>query len=242
VKYSLPQEGKETMTATILVIEDDQNLVRMLDVSLGRQDYRIVPVHDGVEGLQMLKKELPDLVLLDILMPRMDGWETCRRIRELSNVPIIILTAVQGDDNLNRGLKLGADDYVVKPFSIVELRARIAAAIRRYRGSPSSNALMRIDKDLFVDLPRRSLVVKGQYVRLSATEFRLLSCFLDNPGRVLSHQSLLTQVWGWECADETQYLKAYIYTLRKKIEPCPGSPRYILTERGLGYRFEPFKR
>jgi two-component system KDP operon response regulator KdpE len=224
--------------ATILVIEDDPDLVRLLCSSLEREGYRMLYAHDGVEGLRILKKELPDLVLLDLLLPRMDGWETCRQIRESSTVPIIMLTAMGGEENLARGLGLGADDYVTKPFSPIELRARIRAALRRYKYPLSGDSMVRIDDHLSVDPTRCCLVVKGQYVDLSATEYRLLACFLDNPGRILSHQSLLTQVWGWECADETQYLKAYIYNLRKKMEPCPESPRYIVTERGLGYRFE----
>lgn len=227
------------MSVTILVIDDDPDLAELLQASLRADGYRVLWAWDGVEGLLCLQKEHPDLILLDLMLPRMDGWETCQQIRERSNIPVIMLTAITGESNLLQGLDLGADDYIVKPFSILELKARIRSALRRYRYPLPGDSVVRIDDHLAVDQTRCCLVVEGQYVELSPTEYKLLQCFLHNPGRILTHQALLTQVWGWEYAEETQYLKSYIYNLRKKMEKSRQSPRYILTERGLGYRFLP---
>jgi two-component system KDP operon response regulator KdpE len=227
---SIPQrQGGSIMEPTILVIEDEQNLVEMLRMQLERAKYQVLTAYDGVQGLQVFLRHHPDLVLLDLMMPRMNGWETCRRIRELSDVPIILLTALAGDLNIVRGLENGADDYVAKPFSSAELLARVRASLRRYRRQFTSDVLVRIDDFLSVDRAA---------VDLSPTEFKLLTCFLDNAGRVLTHQSLLTQVWGWEYVEQTDYLKVYIHNIRKKIEKDAKRPSYILTERGLGYRFE----
>ena len=226
------------MEPTILVIEDEQNLVELLRMKLEAEGYRVLVAYDGVQGLQVLLAQPPDLVLLDIMMGRMNGWETCRRIRELSDVPIILLSALSGDSNVVRGLENGADDYVAKPFSFAELLARIRASLRRYERHTTSASEVIVDDRLIVDLARYRAIVDGKEVNLSATEFKLLACFLENAGRVLTHQSLLTQVWGWEYADQTDYLKVYIHSLRKKIEQDTRRPSYILTERGLGYRFE----
>jgi two-component system, OmpR family, KDP operon response regulator KdpE len=187
----------------------------------------------------LCEQERPDVVLLAILLPRMDGWETCRRIREISDVPIIIVSHCGSDLDKARGLALGADDYVGKPYSQVELIARIRAVLRRSRHAIVRDDLICIDNWLSVDRARRQALLDGQPCALSALEYRLLLCFIENAGRTLTHQSLLTQVWGWEFADETDYLKAYVYALRQKIEPDPRHPRYILTVRGTGYRFQP---
>jgi two-component system KDP operon response regulator KdpE len=191
-----------------------------------------------VEGLRILQQEHPNLVVLDVMMPRMNGWETCKRIRQYSDVPIIMLTALGQELDKVRGLEMGADDYVTKPFSLAELVARVRAALRRGKQPLAANVTVQIDDRLIVDRAQRQVVVNGQKTELSPTEFRILDCFLDNLGRILTHQSLLTQVWGWEYLDETDYLKVYIHHLRKKIEENPSKPRYIVTERGLGYRFQ----
>lgn len=226
------------MNTKILIVEDEEDLVRLLRFKLESEGYQILAACDGVQGLQIIQKHHPQLVLLDLMMPRMNGWETCRRIRELSDVPIIVLTAVGGELNVVRGLELGADDYITKPFSLVELMARVRAALRRYKYPITENCMTQVDERLQVDGKRCQAVVDGETVTLSPKEFKLLSCFLDNAGRVLTHQSLLTQVWGWEYAEETDYLKVYVHHLRKKIEEDPRRPSYILTERGLGYRFQ----
>jgi DNA-binding response OmpR family regulator len=232
--------GSEEMglKTKILVIEDEEDVVRLLCHRLQQEGYKVLSARDGVEGLQVLKDQHPNLVLLDVMLPRMSGWETCRRIREYSDAPIIMLTALGADGDKVRGLELGADDYVTKPFSLSELIARVRAALRRSNYPYTENLLVRVDERLIIDRARCLAIVDDQRVELSPTEYRILSCFLDNAGRVLTHQSLLTQVWGWEYADETDYLKVYIHHLRKKIERDPRQPSYILTERGLGYRFQ----
>jgi two-component system KDP operon response regulator KdpE len=225
-------------TTKILIIEDQEEVVQLLRHQLQREGYHVLSACDGVEGLRVLQEQHPHLVLLDLMLPRMNGWETCRRIRECSDVPIIMLTAMGTEHDKVRGLELGADDYVAKPFSPAELIARVRAALRRYGYPLTENCMVRIDNRLVIDHARCRVVIDGQEVELSPTEYRILNCFLDYPDRVLTHQSLLTQVWGWEYADETNYLKVYIHHLRKKIEKDPQEPSYILTERGLGYRFQ----
>jgi len=226
------------LNTKILVIEDDEQLVELLRQKLEQEGYQVLSARDGVEGLRILYEQRPHLILLDLMIPRMNGWETCGRIREYSDIPIIMLTALESVEDKVHGLELGADNYVTKPVSLKELVARVRAALRRY-GYPSAESLMaKVDDHLLVDRARRRVATNGQWKELSPTEYRILNCFLDNPGRILTHQSLLTQVWGWEYAEQTHYLKVYIHHLRKKIEPNPQKPRYILTERGLGYRFQ----
>ena len=227
-----------TSQAKILVIEDEEDVVRLLRFRLEQEGYEVLSACNGVEGLRVLQQENPSLVVLDVMMPRMNGWETCKRIRQYSDVPIIMLTALGQETDKVRGLELGADDYVTKPFSLAELVARVRAALRRGAQPLAANVTVQIDERLMVDRAKRQVVVNGQKTELSPTEFRILDCFLDNLGRILTHQSLLTQVWGWEYLDETDYLKVYIHHLRKKIEENPSKPRYIVTERGLGYRFQ----
>lgn len=222
----------------ILLIEDEEDVVVLLRYRFEQEGYEVLSAANGVEGLRILQQEHPHLVLLDVMMPRMNGWETCKRIRQYSDVPIIMLTALWEETDKVRGLEMGADDFVTKPFSLAELIARVRAALRRGRQPLAENATVQIDERLIVDRAQRQVVVNGQKTELSPTEFRILDCFLDNQGRILTHQSLLTQVWGWEYLDETDYLKVYIHHLRKKIEENPGKPSYIVTERGLGYRFQ----
>ena len=227
-----------TSSAKILLIEDEEDVVVLLRFRFEQEGYEVLSAANGVEGLRILQQEHPHLVLLDVMMPRMNGWETCKRIRQYSDVPIIMLTALGQETDKVRGLEMGADDFVTKPFSLAELIARVRAALRRGRQPLSENVTVQIDERLTVDRSQRQVVVDGQKTELSPTEFRILDCFLDNQGRILTHQSLLTQVWGWEYLDETDYLKVYIHHLRKKIEENPGKPSYIVTERGLGYRFQ----
>jgi two-component system, OmpR family, KDP operon response regulator KdpE len=221
----------------ILIIEDEADLIYILRHKLEREGYAVFSAQDGGRGLQMLISERPDLVLLDVLLPMMDGWETCRRIRQVSDVPIILITCLSDERDKVRGLELGADDYITKPFGLMELVARVRAVLRRRDYALTHNAVVNVDNRLTVDRQRRQAFVEGQPVSLSPIEYRILTCFLDNVDRVVTHQSLLTQVWGWEYVDETDYLKVHIHNLRKKIEEEPGDPVYIVTERGLGYRF-----
>jgi len=227
-----------TSKAKILVIEDEEEITRLLEFRFQQEGYDVLAAKNGVDGLRILQQEHPDLVMLDVMMPRMNGWETCKRIRQYSDVPVIMLTALGQEADKVRGLELGADDFVTKPFSLAELVARVRAALRRGKQPLATNGTVRIDERLAVDRARQQVIVDGQKIELSPTEFRVLDCFLDNTGRILTHQSLLTQVWGWEYLDETDYLKVYIHHLRKKIEEDPAKPCYIVTERGLGYRFQ----
>ena len=226
------------MTNKILVIEDEESLAELLQLVLQGEGYQVFSAKDGVEGLQILWDQSPDLVLLDVMMPRMNGWEACRRIREYSDIPIIMLTAMGSEQDKVRGLELGADDYLTKPFSMAELVARVRSALRHQAYPTAKNGVLRIDERLTIDRVRCQVIVDGERQELSATEYRILSCLLDNAGRVVTHQSLLTQVWGWEYAEETNYVKVYIHHLRQKIERDPRNPTYIVTERGLGYRFQ----
>jgi len=222
---------------TILLVEDDENLSYLIQEFLFAAKFEVVLAHDGCDGLDKFREHHPDLVILDVRMPRMDGLEACRRIRQTSDVPIIMLTCLAGELDKVRGLELGADDYVTKPFSKLEFMARVWAALRRGNRLPRPSSVTHVDDRLSVDSLAGKVWLDAKLVDLSPTEFRLLNCLLDNSGRISTHQSLLTKVWGWEYMDEVSYLKVHVCHLRKKIEPEPQQPRYILTERGLGYRF-----
>ncbi len=228
------------MSQTILVIDDDKDLTLMLKAQLERSDYQVVVASSGQEGLQKAYQTRPDLIILDVMMPGMDGWEVCRRLRELSNVPIIMLTARSLKGDVVRGLEIGADDYLTKPFSAAELDARIQAVLRRsaaQNGSPSSRTSFYTNGHLTIDFDRRIVTVRGERVEFTPTEFKLLTTLVRNEGRVLPHRYLLTEVWGPEYADEVDYVKLYIRYLRLKIEDDPSDPVYIQTEWGIGYRF-----
>jgi two-component system, OmpR family, KDP operon response regulator KdpE len=222
----------------ILIVEDEVDLVYLLTRKLEEEGYEVFAAQDGLDGLQLTRKHNPHLILLDLMMPRMDGWETCRSLRKITNAPVLILTALDSDANKIRGLDLGADDYVTKPFSLNELLARIRALLRRSDSAAPRDGIVQVDDRVAFDRRIFQLLVNGEPVPLSPKECGLLTCFLDNIGRVLTHQYLLTQVWGWEYTGEVNYLKVYIHNLRKKLEVDPSRPRYLLTERGLGYRFE----
>jgi two-component system KDP operon response regulator KdpE len=228
------------MNQKILVIDDDKDLAELLKTQLERMDYQVVTAANGREGLKKSYQVRPDLVILDIMMPGMDGWETCNRLRELSNVPIIMLTARNMKGDVVRGLENGADDYLTKPFSSAELGARIQAVLRRSNASNGSNksrASFYSNGYLSIDAEKRIVTVRGRRVDLTPTEFKLLSCMVRNEGRVLPHRYLLTEVWGPEYADEVDYVKLYIRYLRLKLEEDPSNPIYIQTEWGVGYRF-----
>lgn len=222
----------------LLLIEDDSNLVEALKLYLTTAGYDIATANDGREGLQKLFVERPDLVLLDIMMPKLDGWGVCSRIREVSNVPVIMLTARGQEEDKVRGLQMGADDYVSKPFSLRELEARIASVLRRSRLHVSGqDRVLYADDELVIDSERWEVSRGGQPVELTATERRLLFLLAENMGRVLPVSRILEGVWGQEYVNEVDYVKLYIWRLRQKIEPNPSKPTYIRTEHGVGYRF-----
>jgi len=224
--------------AKLLVIDDDTTLVNALEMYLTREGYEVHRAPNGAEGLKAFYSLRPDLVVLDVMMPQMDGWETCRRIRELSTVPIIMLTAKGQEADRVMGLKLGADDYVPKPFSLKELVARIEAILRRTRRAEGlgNHGVLYVSDDLVIDSERWEVRRHGEPVDLTSTELRLLFCLAENAGHVLSHRQILEQVWGSEYLDNVDYTKLYVWRLRQKLEDDPSSPRLILTERGIGYR------
>lgn len=226
------------MPAKILVIEDDPPIASLIQLQLENRGFQVQLAYDGAEGLRHAYAWQPDLVVLDIMMPDMDGWTVCERLRELSDVPIIFVTAVGKETDIVRGLEMGADDYLVKPFSPRELVARIEAVLRRSvrRGGISIEARTYENGPLSVNLENRQVKLNNTPVDLTPIEFKLLSTFIRNEDKVLTHRFLLSQVWGPAYEDERQYLKLYVWYLRQKIEEDPTDPQLILTERGVGYR------
>ena len=223
----------------VLMIDDDVEVASLVKVWLEKHDYEVIVATDGLSGLRQLYKTHPDLVILDVAMPRLDGWEVCRRIRELDDVPIIMLTARTEMTCRVRGFDLGADDYITKPFELPELLARIRAILRRAQVLRADDEDSHVFSygDLTVDLEAHQVTVAGRPVELSPTEFRLLAFLIQNRGRVVSHSQILSNVWGPEYRDQIAYVKLYIRYLREKVEADPSNPQLITTERGFGYRF-----
>jgi DNA-binding response OmpR family regulator len=223
----------------VLVVDDDPLMVRLVRTHLDRAGYRVLAAASGREALDVAVAELPDLVVLDLMLPEPDGYEVCRRLREFSLVPVIMLTARGEQADKLRGFEVGADDYLTKPFSPQELVARVQAVLRRSQqaAAPTSPPVVRCG-DLEIDLLRRRVTVRGEPVRLTATEFRLLEQLAANAGKVLSHTELLTEVWGPEYRDDRAYLWAYVRHLRRKLEADPERPSLIRSEPGFGYVLE----
>ncbi len=223
----------------ILVIDDDVNLGQAIKLTFARGGAEVFTAVDGRDGLRQFYEHRPDLVILDVRMPDIDGWETCRQIRLLSNVPVIMLTTMDKDEDVLRGFDYGADDFVTKPFSREVLLARARAVLRRVELlSEGDDHSIYNDDYLNIDLHKRRVLVNGQQIQLTATEFRLLSYLMQNAGQILTYQNILDKVWGWEYQDSIDYVHVYISHLRRKLEADPRSPHYVLTERGVGYRFE----
>lgn len=224
------------MAEKVLVVEDDNSIATLTRLQLESKGYQVTVAYNGTDGLRLAYSWQPDLVILDIMMPDMDGWTVCQRLREMSDVPIIFVTAVGQERNIVRGLQLGADDYIVKPFSTKELQARIEAVLRRRGREPNEMPQHYLNNWLSVDMETRQVKVDGNLVELSPIEFRLLTTLIRNEGKVLTHQFLLEQVWGPTYKDERHYLKLYIWYLRQKLEKDPNHPALFITERGVGYR------
>lgn len=222
----------------ILVVDDDPTLLRFLQDFLREEKYSVIAAPNGNEALRLAYREHPDLVVLDVMMPGMDGWEVTARLREMSDVPIILLTAKSSEADKLRGFGLGVDDYLTKPFSFAELNARIQAVLNRARHKPLSERNLLQIGDLEVDLDRRELRRGGQPVALTPTEFRLMEVLARNAGKAVAETELVREVWGAYRQENTTTVRRYIFLLRKKIEPQPDEPRYILTVRGYGYRLE----
>ncbi len=227
----------------ILVVDDERRMVGFIRLNLEQDGFEVIEAYNGNEALERLRDSLPDLILLDVMMPDIDGFEVLRMIREISQVPVIMLTAKGEEDDKVKGLELGADDYITKPFSPRELVSRVKAVLRR--GSTfeeDEEGIIEVDDRLKIYFGRREVWVEDELVKLRPTEYRLLYHLVQNAGWVLTHDQILTKVWGYEYRDEPHYVRLYINYLRKKIEKDPSNPEYILTERGVGYRFVDYKR
>ena len=225
----------------VLIIDDDPAFARLVEQVLTHTGYDVLKASSGQEALRLLFTQRPDLVLLDVAMPGMDGWQTCSRIRDVSDIPIVMLTGKRkAEGDIVRGLEYGADDYLIKPVRTKELVARVRAILRRAELPPYPEAKKGIiysDDFLTVDVVERRVMVNGERVKLTPTEFRLLALLLENANRVLTHRQLLEKVWGWEYIDDLDHVRIYIWHLRQKIESNPAQPRYIVTEPGVGYYF-----
>ena len=227
-----------TLVKRILIAEDEVALRDFVSRNLRASGYEVLEASNGLETLALWERENPHLLILDIMMPRMDGFEVCRRVRESSSVPIIVLTALDAQNDKVTALDLGADDYLTKPFGVEELLARVRAVLRRtqWGAIPLTGGIKRFG-DLEIDLEGHIIRLLGMEVRLSPIEFGLLQQLVTNAGKVLTHRMLLQRVWGPEYGGEAEYLRVYINRLRQKLEPDPANPRYFLTEPGIGYRF-----
>lgn len=233
----IPRDAKR-----ILVVDDETRMIGFIRMNLELEGYHVLEAHTGLEALEIIRTQLPDLVLLDVMMPQLDGFETLRMLREFSSIPVIMLTAKGEEDDKVYGLELGADDYVTKPFGSRELSSRVRAVLRRAEMPSTSpeQAVLKVDERLSVDFNRREVIVAGEHIKLRPTEYRLLYHLIENAGWTVPHEQLLAKVWGYEYRDETHYVRLYVNYLREKIEEDPSNPRYILTERGVGYRFMDF--
>jgi len=226
----------------ILVVDDEERMVRFIRMNLEHDGFQVMEALNGKQAIDKLR-DTPDLVLLDVMMPDIDGFEVLETIRGVSSVPVIMLTAKGEEDDRVRGLELGADDYITKPFSPRELVSRVKAVLRRTEGATGSmHGLIEVDDRLKIDFDRREIWLEGKLVKLRPTEYRLLFHLVQNAGWVVSHDQLLQKVWGYEYRDEPHYVRLYINYLRQKLEKDPSDPKYILTERGVGYRFVDFRR
>jgi DNA-binding response OmpR family regulator len=227
------------MGQKILSIDDEPMIVESVSYNLKQEGYETLAAQDGETGLELALAEAPDLILLDLMLPGLNGMEVCRRIRKTSEIPIIMLTAKEGEIDRILGLELGADDYVVKPFSMRELLARIKSVLKRFGAGPKAVESPNLTSgDLVIDLLGHEVAVKGQNIDLSSKEFDLLRILANHPGQVLSREQLLNLVWGNDFYGDNRTVDVHIRWLREKIEKDPGDPKYILTVRGVGYKFK----
>jgi two-component system KDP operon response regulator KdpE len=225
------------MPEKILVIDDEETTVQLIAILLERRGYEVVKAYKAEDGLRRAYRNQPDLVLLDIMMPDMDGWEVCKRLREMSDVPIIFLTARGETRDVVRGLEMGADDYIIKPYDNEELVARVRAHLRRSPRPNMSEEMVFNNGDFRINFMNREVRVRNEIKHLTPKEFNLLGVLVRNAGRVVTRTELVTEAWGEEYSDAIDSLKLYIHYLRQKLESNPERPEYILTLRGVGYRF-----
>ncbi len=224
-----------TKKPVILVVDDEPQILRVMRASLPPRGYEVVTARSGQEALDRIRKEMPNLIILDLVMPEMSGLEVCRQVREFSSIPILVLSAKGSEHDKVTALDFGADDYITKPFSMDELLARVRAILRRIPAAEDSSVLTA--DELTIELDTRRVMVASQEVKLTPKEFDVLKYLVQNAGKVVTHRTLLRAVWGWSSSEQTEYLRVTINQLRRKIEPDPQNPRYILTEPWVGYRF-----
>jgi two-component system OmpR family response regulator len=223
--------------AKVVLIDDDPSLHILLGQYLEQEGYTVFHAQDGQQGLRLIFEERVDIAVLDIMMPNMDGWTMLERIREMSEMPVILLTALNGEPEKLRGFRLGSDDYVTKPFSFAELAARIGTVLKRSGNQTDKPKVLTVG-ELMLDPTHHRVTLSGQTIELTPTEFRLLEALMSQPGRVFTKVQLVRLVWGDEYADEVSYIRNYIWHLRGKLEPDPDTPNYIQTVSGIGYKIE----
>jgi len=220
----------------VLVVDDEPQILRVMRASLPIRGYEVLTASTAAEALNQVSRQVPDLVILDLAMPEMSGLEVCRRVREFSSVPIIVLSAKGSESDKVAALDLGADDYVTKPFGMDELLARVRAVLRRLS---ATNDRVLVVGDVTIDIDEHRVVVGGKEIRLTPKEFDVFKYLVNNAGKVVTHRALLQTVWGWESTDQTEYLRVFINQLRRKIEVDASHPHYLITEPWVGYRFVP---
>jgi DNA-binding response OmpR family regulator len=239
----IPSSLEPSAPRLLLIVDDEARMRRFIRMNMELEGYQVIEAENGLKALDQIRQHTPELVIMDVMMPEMDGFETLKLLREISTVPVILLTVKSDEEDKIQGLGLGADDYITKPFSPRELISRVTAVLRRAEWpAPTPRTVLRIDDRLSVDFNRHQVIVEGERIDLRPTEYRLLNHLIQNAGWVVPHDTLLAKVWGYEYREETHYLRLYINYLRKKIERDPAKPDYILTERGVGYRFVDFKQ
>ncbi|OGO15765.1 MAG: hypothetical protein A2Y93_08675 [Chloroflexi bacterium RBG_13_68_17] len=226
------------MTHKILVVDDDETLLRFVSEYMTREGFQLLTADRGTLALRQLYEERPDLIVLDVMMPGMDGWEVCARVRELTDVPVVMLTAKTSEADKLRGFRLGVDDYITKPFSLAELAARIRAVLSRSATQREGEPAVYTVGPLLIDVRRREILRENEPVAVTPTEFRLLSALARRAGQAVSQEDLVTEVWGSLRQESSSALRRYIWFLRQKIEEDPDNPRHLMTVRGFGYRLE----
>ena len=222
--------------ATILAVDDEPRVLKLLKANLESSGYKVLSAEDGEQALTIVETEMPDLIILDLMLPKMDGYAVCRRIREFSAVPIIMLTARSAQVDLIHGFEVGADDYLTKPFSVAELLIRVQAVLRRSKWPEEIVTRQTFSAGpIEIEFAQHRVTKDGEPVKLTPTEYRLLTYLASKANRVITHRELLRAAWGPEYGEETEYLRVYMRYLRQKLEPEPSAPRYLLTQPGAGY-------